>query len=513
MANNDNIKTNRGRGDCELSETTCAKKLGRTVLTLVRRARRRLFCNELLSQGANAFSAALVTFILLLLLGTQILDWRWVVAIPVTAAGVGLWLVLRRMPSAYRVAQIVDRRMHLADTLSTALFFAQDEPRRPGSAEVREFQRQQAERLAPGVDVRRAIPFTMPRAVYAVGALALVASSLFALRYGLTRRLDLKPPLARILQQTLGPNERTEMAKMRRNRQPDPRSVDQEDAEIEREIAAAQAEADREAQDAKQNPVDKAEGKQSNNAAVKQAEEGPKAETEDPEDGAEQRAAGQNPSQGKQSDGKGERQSASRQDSRNSTENSGLLSKMKDAMENLLSRMKPQPGGAGSQQQMAMNQNGKQAKSQQKSGQQAKDGQQRPGDQQNDSQEAQTGQESAQAQNSQGKGTGTSDAQQTSKQPGSGIGSQNGDKNIKQAEQLAAMGKLSQIFGKRSATITGQATVEVQSTSQQLQTPYARRSVEHAQTGEEISWDEIPAALQNYVEQYFEQVRKQAPKK
>ena len=99
------------------------------------------------------------------------------------------------------------------------------------------------------------------------------------------------------------------------------------------------------------------------------------------------------------------------------------------------------------------------------------------------------------SQDPQGKGTGKSDSQQASKQPGSGVGSQDGDKSIKQAEQLAAMGKISEIIGKRSANISGETTVEVQSTSQQLHTPYAQRGAQHTQGGAEIDRDEIPVAL------------------
>jgi hypothetical protein len=72
------------------------------------------------------------------------------------------------------------------------------------------------------------------------------------------------------------------------------------------------------------------------------------------------------------------------------------------------------------------------------------------------------------------------------------------------------MGKLSEIMGKRSQTITGEATVEVQQTNQQLRTNYVNKGVQHSQGGAEISRDEVPVALQPYVQQYFEQVRKQA---
>ena len=56
----------------------------------------------------------------------------------------------------------------------------------------------------------------------------------------------------------------------------------------------------------------------------------------------------------------------------------------------------------------------------------------------------------------------------------------------------------------------GEATVEVQTTNQQLHTPYAQKGTQHTQSGAEINRDEVPVALQPYVQQYFEQVRKQA---
>jgi hypothetical protein len=80
----------------------------------------------------------------------------------------------------------------------------------------------------------------------------------------------------------------------------------------------------------------------------------------------------------------------------------------------------------------------------------------------------------------------------------------------KLAAQLAAMGKISEIIGKRSADVTGEVTVEVQNGNQQLRTPYAQRAVHHAQAGGEISRDEVPVALQDYVQQYFEELRKTA---
>ena len=56
--------------------------------------------------------------------------------------------------------------LRAADSLSTALYFTQRPPD-PGAAEMRQGQLTQAEHLADGVDLKLALPFTMPRAVYA----------------------------------------------------------------------------------------------------------------------------------------------------------------------------------------------------------------------------------------------------------------------------------------------------------------------------------------------------------
>jgi hypothetical protein len=409
------------------------------LFTLVRRARQRLLYNELLSQGANASSAVLIAFILLLLLGTEVLNWRWALAIPLVAAGAGLYVARWRLPSPYTVAQMVDRRCALADTLSTALFFSQGEPPSHVSREVRQSQLEQAGRLSQTVDVRRAVPYTMPRAVYLLAALLVAASSLFALRYGLSLRLDLKPPLARILQQKFGGNEPTEQARDERPKAPE-------------------------------NP----DSRDGGTASFSDPDQQPDVSSDPIQDTGT--AATPNSASG---------------------ESASLLTKAEDAIENLLSSLKATRSSPGDRPQAGKDRSGQQqAKGQQSGG--------KPGD----SPEGQPGDQARESQDSQGKSTGARDTEQASKQPGSGIGSQDGDKNIRQAEQLAAMGKISEIIGKRSANVTGEATVEVQSTSQQLRTPYARRGAEHSQGGAEIGRDEIPVALQSYVERYFEQVRK-----
>ena len=172
---------------------------------LVRRARRRILWNGILAQFAFAACVAMGSAVLLLVAGTQLLDWRWLAFVTALSLGAGTYRATRRIPSSYRAAQTVDVAAGLKDALSTAVFFATDTRRRVPQP-IRAAQREAAERSARGVNLSQAIPFMVPRSLYALAGLALVASSLFALRYGVERRINLRPPLARLVMPWLGLN-------------------------------------------------------------------------------------------------------------------------------------------------------------------------------------------------------------------------------------------------------------------------------------------------------------------
>ncbi|HEY7389869.1 MAG TPA: hypothetical protein VH640_15235 [Bryobacteraceae bacterium] len=478
------------------------------MLALVRRARRRILHNLLFYEGSNAASAALVAFILLLILGTQVLAWYWAVLLPGAAALYALWRVRKRLPNLYATAQVVDRRMQLADTLSTAVHFAG--PDAHGPAELRRFQLAEAERLAGSVEPRRAIPYALPRTAYFTGVLLLVASSMFALRYGLTDHLDLKQPLARLVRDSLGLPQPDQQASLDRNRgRKDP--VDDPSAGEQGPPAdppdAGEQPNDSAESEPEQAPKStaKAEAKNKGNQADSDSDQDGQADqSEQPADGQQQNAANKN----------GDKEAKNSQNGNSNSQsqnNQSLLGKMKEAMQNLLSSMQQ---NSRDQQQSSSNQNGKSGKGQQNQAKQQAKGE-KSKSQKGDSQDQQSADEGQEAQNSPGQSTDQQDSPLANKQPGSGAGNRDGAKDVHQAEQLAAMGKISEIIGKRAANVTGEATVDVQNTSQQLRTGYQDKRADHAQTGAEIHRDEIPVALESYVEQYFEQVRKQAaaPKK
>jgi hypothetical protein len=343
-----------------------------------------------------------------------------------------------------------------------------------------------------------------------------VAGSLFALRYGISHRLDLKQPLASMFQQTFGADP-VQQARNNPRKVPPPEFAPDGDMlspEERLERAGEPIEGlTQEGEETNEGQPGKAESK-SQDGTKGQQENGEQSDGDQQDASSEGEAGNEGNSNGSgEQDGKKDGKEGNSKDASNSADNNNsLMSKVKDAVQNLLSRMKPQQNQGGQQQ--SGEQSGKQQGKGQQQGakqQSAKNGQQQGGEQQSEGQDGQSGEPAENAQDQQGKGTGNSDSKQASKQPGSGVGSQDGDKKLKNAEQLAAMGKISEIIGKRSQTISGETTVEVQNTRQQLRTQYANRAVQHTQAGAEIGRDEIPVALQSYVESYFEQVRKAAP--
>ena len=484
------------------------------VVETVRRARHRLLANEAIRHAAYAASAALASLILLLLAGTQILSWAWLIMLPVIALTAGAYVTWRHAPSAYRVAQYVDHNLKLADTLSTALFFATKD--RDG--EMRRAQWSQAERIAASVDPRRAIPILLPRALYGTALLALAAGSLFGLRYGLDRRLDLRPPLTRLVQDKLGYTEARQAARERQNPAAhDPKRPAEPGVSLDDSQQKSPGELDA-APDSALDTVDvpdvdkktassRTDSKQLAQATELEGEqnksEGEEGVSANP--GNQQSADGRKGPSGAGKQGQGEEPSSG-----NPGENSGLLGKFRDAMSSLMNRMRQQPGAKGAQQQAGAQNSGQQKSQSGNAAQNGKQGQQAGDGQQADAEDGQPGDDSQNAQNSQSGSPGESGQQPATKQPGSGIGRQDGSKDVKLAGQLAAMGKISEIIGKRAANVSGELTVEVENSNQQLRTPYARRETHHTEAGGEINRDEVPVALQAYVQEYFEQVRKQA---
>jgi hypothetical protein len=484
---------------------------------LIRRARRRFILNETLGQIAFAAAIAIAGLALILILGTRWLEWWTLSLFALAGVGWGAWRVSRSLPDSYVTAVRLDTNAGLSDTLSTAVYFT-EVPKMASDFQVA--QRRQADAAAGRVDLERAVPFTIPRTLYLMAGFAVLASALLLVRFSTGHGLDLRAPITEVLfedqaAQQLGKKKTgyADPAKQKAMEAAEsllaklgiPMSPDEKQSE------SALAKAIDEALDGSAPPADKGkkgppggqseDGKSGN--ALQQSPDGDSMDGK-PSDSGEQNADSKSPnSQDGKAGDKGSPKSG-----QNADKNS-LLSKLKDAVSNMMSKAN-QDKGSGSQKGA---QDQKQAKSDKSSGEKSDSGKgkDQQGQQQGDAQAGDPNGDPQEGQQAEGK-QGAKSAQSSS-QAGSGVGSQDGAKDLKAAEQLKAMGKISEIIGKRAATVTGETTIEVQSGNQQLRTAYSSKSAAHGEADSDVSRDEIPVGRQAYVQQYFEQVHKAAAPK
>ena len=472
---------------------------------VLQRARRRCVAHLLLDQSALALTIGMGGAILLLLAGTQILDWYWVVLLAVASLGVGIYRLRQTIPSIYKLAQRIDRRLSLADTLSTATYFESDPSR--GHEVIRTRQREEAESMARSVDLTVALPFARPRFAYPAIALAAVAFGLFALRYAVNGSLSLRPSLVSVAFDHFFP-PKTEMAKANKKRDPlrppssedtNPDSPTVENQDTPDQMLNTDQTPDTNNPQAADNSKESAQkGRQDEQNADVQGDNSEKGDKQGNSNDASEDNSKQGNKDGKQQEAKDGKQGSENQ-------NSSLMDKLKDAMANMLNKMKSSSkDGQQSQQQDAQNQQGQKDKSNQgKQGKQQQD--QAKSDAQSDQQQSEAGDKK---QTADAKGAEKSSDKNASQDSKSGIGSADGDKAAREAEQLQAMGKISEILGKRAQNVTGEVMVEVGSSKQQLKTPWAQKQAQHTEAGSEIHRDEVPLIYQQFVEQYFEEVRK-----
>src|SRR4051794_14455520 len=163
------------------------------VQRTIRLASRRHLLVEGAAQVGIAVSIAMAGLIVLLLLGTNIFDWYWPALLLVAGLGAGIFRLRQRALSQYRIAQILDRKLALSDSLSTAQYFSENPL--SGHDQAIHYQLEQAEGMAKSVDVQTAFPFRAHRVWAVAGSLAAVTFGLVALRYMVTNSLSLHPPL------------------------------------------------------------------------------------------------------------------------------------------------------------------------------------------------------------------------------------------------------------------------------------------------------------------------------
>ncbi len=475
-------------------------------------SRRHLFVLAV-EQFALLFSVLFAAVILLLLLGTQILSPYWILPLVCAALILSLIRVQARLLSRYRIAQLVDTRLHLQDTLSTACFLIQSPHARALPFAGQQIVR--AEELAQSVHPAVAFPLVGRRGWALAGALAAVAFGLFAVRYLVTDSLSLRTSLIPLRIAPVLDRSETAGGKSPQQTRTGP---DSNKGGQQRRSADPQTGRDASATPelAEIKTGEKGDANAQKSTTQRAASGADKAK--DGRDASQNSAPATQPSADGQTQGT-ERASStpeanSKPDAQSATgpqNSAGLVDKMKDALSSLMEKMRPnqasgKPGQTGdrksdeakSQDQLASSKGSGQAQSQ--NGQSQKSGEEQNSDGQAQGQTT----EKTQA----GQGHSADSANEKGADAHSGVGRQDGDKSLREAEQLRAMGKLAEIIGKRSANLTGEMTVETPSGKQQLKTAYSQRVGHHQDSGGEINHDEIPLADQQYVRDYMEQVHK-----
>lgn len=461
-------------------------------------------------RGAEVLTAGAGGLVLLLILGAEILDGRWILGLLAAGATVAAYRVLGGLPEPYRILQGVDHSLGLQDALSTAFYFQTLAADGAESHSMREAQRRRAERLAQQVDPRTAVPIVAPRSLYVCAALIVLASSLFALRYAVTRQLDLRPPLAAILFPAAEAHEQRQ-ARARPN-------------QLSRRLKQWLGQAGLSLQSMPARTEGAAETPQSDAAAHawEQAATVPPPQFTKPvpltageevsdsgsADGSEQSgdAVGETPEAGL-----GSRDPAVQSRPAWADQNSNLLEQFREALANLLSRLKSRPADGQSELETASSREASDsAHSRRRSGgkEAPGPGSQSDGDGESEADGDQQVDAVEQARGASGRPGGRDSDTQPAREGRSGIGKEDGRKEVREAEQLAAMGKLTELFGRRQATLTGEVTVEVASGTQKLRTPYSEQSVRHAEAGGEVHRDEVPLLFRSYVQRYFEELRR-----
>jgi hypothetical protein len=471
------------------------------IRSLVGQARKKALFDVCAEQFGWTAAAGLAAFILLLLLGTGVVSWRWPAGILLAASAAAAWRIRRRAPQGYEVAQRLDAGLGLKDLLATAYHFeGRETPSRFAGA-----LHSSAEQAVTGVDAGAAIPFRVTRPVQVAAGLAAVALCVMVARYGVLRTMDLRAPLVTMPFDAFAGLPDT----------PEKRPAAPKTPQLDSLPGFSIPEGDRAEPSA--DPLA---------AALKQIEVSgaPMASLDPRQKGLRQDGLSTGPGDGQEESENGGTAGDGQQDTPSGTpdpqRNSGpdtpgkqgdgprnsLLDKMRDALANMMDRLKMEPKGGTPQ--TAQSKAGHQ---QAKNRQQGEKGRQTSGQQQSDPGQMQEGQQPAEtdAQNAQ-QAQGDAPPEPPSNQQRSGIGRQDGSKDTQLAEQLEAMGKLSELLGRRSRDVQGEIMVEVTtSKNPQLRTPYSQRPAQHQDAGGELTRDEVPLHWQRFVQQYYEHLRKQ----
>ena len=484
------------------------------LLNVVERARKRACAQVTLREATVALTIALLGPLALAVLGTELLPAGLLVVFLLAGLGLGAYRWRRRQPSPYGVAQTIDSAWQAEDQISTAYYFA-SHPAEAGA--LTPYQNQKAAPLALAGDLARALPFTLSRSTYALGAVVLVLAALLGLRYGTQSNLSLKPPLAPFALPSLfaAPEgdelRRDELARVEGKRDEPAQSL-RKDSRLEQPPEPLESE-----------PVAiPSDGAPSGDAV-------PGAEAALPEveglsvdsDFGDELATGSG--EGEDGEGQAEAKDASGsnsepgadqgkpQDGAPSEESNDLLSRLQDAFKNMLSSMKMDPPSGSQPGEPSAQESGQSSPAEgAPTGQEAGGEASQAGENAGESEGSGGAAPEAPQELTQGESGSESSGAPPEGSMSSSAGSNDGDKSLSESAQLEAMGELSELYQKRAEDMSGEVLIETQAAPQQLQTPYTPTAAGHRDLGGQVSRDEIPFAYRQYVQKYFEALRQKS---
>jgi hypothetical protein len=457
---------------------------------LLRRAQRRVLIQLLADKGAMALVVMLGGAVLLLLAGTQILDWYWLLLLGAAGFGVGAYQIRGRIPSLYRAAQRIDRQAGLADVLSTAQYFHEHPD--PQRQSICDLQRSSAESAARQVDLKSALPYHRSRYLIPASALAMAVLVLFGVRYAFLGSLDLRAPLVAIAMDTWFGSDKTEIATNDAKKGAANPEADQPPAPN-----AAKEEDEKLPESMMENPQEAETTKTDAGGENKQGKEGDKGkESNDQADKDKQGDQQQGDDKNQNGDSKENKEGDQNGKQGNSKNESSMFDKVRDALANMLNKMKSDAPKQSQNGESRQNKNQQSSQKQQSENKGDSSSQQNSGDQNADSKQEQSD------------AKGGKPDKPPQQESANSMGDKTGEKTIKDAALLEAMGKITELLGKRQQTLTGEVMVEVGSTKQQLKTPFQQQQAPHQDSGSELHRDEVPLLYQQFVEQYFEEIRR-----
>ena len=483
---------------------------------VVLNGRKRLLAQSAMRDALLAVSIAMGGVAALLALGTGYFP-PMLLGLFATAgivAGVLRWK--RSQPRPYDVAQLLDRRWQSDDQVSTAYYFLKESAR---EGPIAERQRAGALRIAASGDLVAALPFRLPQAAWAALAMLALIAVLFVVRYSLQPVLSLEQPLTTMLRDALlGPDAEAGAGAL----DPEtvrPRPGDEEAAPSlgdEGETRDAEARPEPPAPpDAAQTPdeqdadplevefpeveglsVDESYGDEMDYNSLVEGEQQKQQQAEN----------GESPSDAATPS---DEASAAGQESENDAwnqENDSLLDQLKDAFQNMLSKlnMEPQTGPKTPSESDPSSDGESTGEKAEASEGTAQGGASDSGEAQMEGGEP--GEASSQ-QVAQGEGGNNSD-QPGEGQPSSAAGGNDGSKEAAaQAAIEEAMGRLEELYSKRAEEMRGEVMIETETARQSARTPLQPRDSGHQDLGGTVSRDAIPLAYQAYINSYFENLR------